>query len=241
MNTSVHWTSREVSILEKTYPIEGISDNLLKMLEPRTRKSINIKASRLGIKQINAFNKHKNMAEYREQLVNRNISVLQEYINNSTPILHKCNLCDTEWSPKPNSILSGQGCPTCNKGFGSKYREENIFPETASIYLLRINTTFGEFCKVGVTSSQNRLVRIYQIKSDIGKDKLLNVEVLIFHRSSGQNILRIEQKILNKYQNLARYISPIYFKGHTELFDITCLDDLYVAITKEILPKNEDF
>jgi formate dehydrogenase assembly factor FdhD len=53
---------------------------------------------------------------------NPNIIVLGTYINNRTPIMHKCLIDDCEWMSRPGNILSGCGCPKCNKSKG----ESNI-------------------------------------------------------------------------------------------------------------------
>lgn len=54
------------------------------------------------------------------KLLNNNIIVLGTYINNSTPILHKCLIDGNEWSAAPSWILSGTGCPQCNESKGEK-------------------------------------------------------------------------------------------------------------------------
>lgn len=49
----------------------------------------------------------------RVSIINPNIEVVGTYINNATPILHRCRLDGNEWIVKPNSILQGHGCPIC--------------------------------------------------------------------------------------------------------------------------------
>lgn len=60
--------------------------------------------------------------EYTSELsyVNNNIVVLGEYINSTTPILHKCLKCDNEWDVSPSSVLNGSGCPKCNESRGER-------------------------------------------------------------------------------------------------------------------------
>ena len=50
---------------------------------------------------------------YKVESINKNIEVLGQYINARTKILHKCKKCMYEFYSKPNSILSGYGCPRC--------------------------------------------------------------------------------------------------------------------------------
>ena len=44
---------------------------------------------------------------------NKNIVVLERYINNRTNILHQCLVDNHIWSAAPVNILSGSGCPAC--------------------------------------------------------------------------------------------------------------------------------
>ena len=62
--------------------------------------------------------------------VNSDIEVLEQYINNRTPILHKCKIDGHQWSARPYSILQGKGCPMCAgnvKKIHEKYVEELLF------------------------------------------------------------------------------------------------------------------
>jgi predicted nucleic acid-binding Zn-ribbon protein len=43
------------------------------------------------------------------------IEVVEQYVNNSTMILHRCTIDGCEWSPKPTNVLSGKGCPICGQ------------------------------------------------------------------------------------------------------------------------------
>lgn len=49
----------------------------------------------------------------RVNLIHDNIEVIEKYIDNNTPILHKCVFHDFEWSAFPNNVLSGHGCRKC--------------------------------------------------------------------------------------------------------------------------------
>lgn len=57
--------------------------------------------------------------EYCRRLKNENIPLLpiEKYINNSTPILHKCSLCGGEHKYAPNSLLQNKKCVIC-QGYG---------------------------------------------------------------------------------------------------------------------------
>ncbi len=45
--------------------------------------------------------------------INPYITILGNYVNAKTPILHKCNIHNIEWKAKPDNILHGRGCKIC--------------------------------------------------------------------------------------------------------------------------------
>ena len=53
--------------------------------------------------------------------INPDIEVIGQYINNNTPILHRCKLDGAEFLAYPYNILNGQGCPVCKESRGEKY------------------------------------------------------------------------------------------------------------------------
>ena len=63
-----------------------------------------------------AGNKKLTTFEYKEKIKNLPVICLDEYINNETPILHKCTKCGHEWKIRPASFLRNkpQSCPICS-------------------------------------------------------------------------------------------------------------------------------
>lgn len=55
------------------------------------------------------------------EIINPYITVLGKYINNNTPILHRCEIHNIEWNARPCGILLGSGCEECGK---EKIREK---------------------------------------------------------------------------------------------------------------------
>lgn len=53
--------------------------------------------------------------EYVElvEAMHSNIEVVGVYVNNNTPILHRCTIHNHLWMAHPNNILSGHGCRMC--------------------------------------------------------------------------------------------------------------------------------
>lgn len=62
------------------------------------------------------FNRRKTHDRYISDLaiVNPNIDVVDKYVDNRTPILHRCKIDGYEWYTKPNILLSGCRCPMCS-------------------------------------------------------------------------------------------------------------------------------
>ncbi|MGL4741372.1 MAG: hypothetical protein ACRC41_11295 [Sarcina sp.] len=57
--------------------------------------------------------------------INKNINCIEEYINNKTPIKHKCLIDNYIWKARPGDILSGHGCPKCG-GCSRRTHEEYV-------------------------------------------------------------------------------------------------------------------
>lgn len=52
--------------------------------------------------------------------INPDIEVIGQYINNNTPILHRCRIDGSDFLAYPHNILNGQGCPVCKESRGEK-------------------------------------------------------------------------------------------------------------------------
>lgn len=61
--------------------------------------------------------RHKTTESFRQELfnINTNILVRGEYVDVETPIECECLIDGTIWSPTPNSLLCGRGCPECGR------------------------------------------------------------------------------------------------------------------------------
>lgn len=73
--------------------------------------------------------------------INPNIKVLEQYINNRTPILHQCLIDKYKWSVPPRYIIQGIGCPVCSgrvalNGVSDLYTTQ---PELASEWNYKLN------------------------------------------------------------------------------------------------------
>ena len=64
-----------------------------------------------------SFSKLRTNEEYSKELkkANKNVIVLENYIDNKTPILHKCLIHNINWRITPSNALKGNGCPKCHR------------------------------------------------------------------------------------------------------------------------------
>ncbi len=102
------------------------------------------------------MSRKKTHEEYAEELanINQNITVLEEYINAKTAILHKCNLDGHIWAMSPNNALNGTGCPMCAGNL--KKTTEQYIKEVKNINqnievlgeYININTPILHKCKI---------------------------------------------------------------------------------------------
>ena len=80
--------------------------------------------------------RHKTTESFRQELsnINPNILVRGEYIDVETSIECECLIDGTIWSPTPNSLLCGRGCPECGRIASNKNSTK-----TNEQFLLEIN------------------------------------------------------------------------------------------------------
>ena len=82
----------------------------------------------------------KTIEQYKKQIPEA-YELLEPYINNYTPILHRHIACGYEWRVAPTSILQGYGCPVCaTSGFNPE--------KPATLYYICINE---KYYKIGIT------------------------------------------------------------------------------------------
>lgn len=139
MAKSPNWTKHEIVILQDKYPVLGANNEILEFLPGRNLKGINIKASRLGLKVLNPWNKKLTTNTYREKLasINSTIDVLGEYILSGVAILHKCKLCNIEWLARPDNIMNSKS--TCPKCATARRAETNTLDLEEVLFTMEVN------------------------------------------------------------------------------------------------------
>lgn len=146
-------------------------------------------------------NKLKTTEQYIKDLEGRNISVLEQYINNATPILHECNICNTQWKAQPGVVKIKTGCPSCaNSGFDKT--------KPAILYLFK----YKNYYKLGIS---NRTLKARYVYDNINEFEI----IFIKKYEIGAKAELMERKLKKRYNNL-RVVVPGLLKsgGNTELF-----------------------
>ena len=84
------------------------------------------------------LNRRKISNDFIDELskINNNIFVTGEYIRARDPIDVVCKVCGYEWSPTPDSLLHGTGCPECGK-------ERSRMTHCKMVYCPELNLTFN--------------------------------------------------------------------------------------------------
>lgn len=62
------------------------------------------------------------------------VMVVDEYINSSTPIKHKCVKCGYEWYSNPTCVLNSKGCPHCAMSKGEKSIKDWLIDNNIEYY-----------------------------------------------------------------------------------------------------------
>jgi len=133
------------------------------------------------------------------------------YRTSKTKVEIKCPIHGA-FRQKPNSHLSGQGCPTCAQGNKRLDWIEQAKGKKSVLYFIKIFSEEEVFYKVGITF---RSIEKRYSKRDLAA---YQYEVLALHESThAAAVWDWEQSILETFAHLA-YKPKKYFAGKTECF-----------------------
>lgn len=170
-----------------------------------------------------------------EVLCSTNLIRLSDYTGSLDKLLVQHSTCGYEWWTKYSYIEQGSGCPRCNRGYGTKYKNTEGIPDTASLYLFRISTEIEQFIKIGITCRPINF-RQRELKSTLSKQyDNVTVELLYIVNSTGKNILEYEWSLLHRYP---RYYTAKIFEGYSESLHISSETDIIKEM--EIMQKKDN-
>ena len=144
------WTEKDVEFLTENYPTNG-AKYCAKILG-RTDIAVKSKANKLKIKS--NYGKLLTTEEYKQRIDKLPLELLENYVNSSTKILHKCTRCSYQWKAIPNNILraKGSGCPKCAGNIKRTHEEYAEILITKNIKVLdnyiNVDTAIAHQCIV---------------------------------------------------------------------------------------------
>ena len=183
------------------------------------------------------------VAMSRESFVNKAVAIHGnkynydkfEYVNTKVHGLISCNSCYHEWLVRPDSHLHMKsGCPVCNKNktiyTEAYYKAKGIENHPCKIYLTEIEFNGERFLKLGLTKDGVR----HRFRGLLKKMKINEVMI-----ATGDffSLYRIEQELIVKYSD-KRFIPVETFKGHTECFDVSVLNDIKSSLAEMLVVKS---
>lgn len=173
------WTDEEDLFLLENYPVKGIVYCQEKL--GRTKESIKNRTRTLKLNRHKGPTSRKTTEDYKKELP-EDLSVLEAYVDNNTPILHKHMTCGNTWKARPRTILSGNSCPSCsNTGYCASEPAYVYF-----VYFANLN-----LWKIGIAKNIDRRLNTLGYPYNI----LASV-----YLESGIEAREIEQLILNEYK-----------------------------------------
>jgi predicted nucleic acid-binding Zn-ribbon protein len=158
--------------------------------------------------------------EYVELLKDTGYTVLQNYMSNKTPILHRHD-CGYEFKVAPQDLLSKHTmCHSCSPKGGFQHNKPGY------LYLVKFTYLLETYYKIGITNKDDLTLRF---KSDWYK---FNMKPIWIHKFSlGSDARDEETKILRKYKSF-KQDTGLLINGNSETFDCHLpreLLELYVA------------
>ena len=109
------YSQKEINIMKESIGLGSTYKEISDFIEEdlgirRTIMSLNKKGLKLGLKSIS---KNKSHTQFIYEMRNRNIKILEKYINTRTKLKVECNKCANVWKTTPDHLLRGSGCPEC--------------------------------------------------------------------------------------------------------------------------------
>lgn len=124
--------------------------------------------------------RHKTHSEYCDQIAKLGMSTKDTYINNKTPLLHRC-LKGHEVYSTPSNLLTRGGCTFCiNSGPGRLYYIKFDGPNESTFYKIGITTktVFGRITSMLVSNGWTTTVLLDKVFDNIEDARYLEQSIL---------------------------------------------------------------
>lgn len=130
-----------------------------------------------------------------QSLKDRNIPAtpLEDYINDTTPILFRCDICGHEWKVDPSHLKGGRSCPNCRK-LAKIEKNKQDFLEKAQI----IHKYKYSYDKVEYTKQQNKVIITCPVHGDFEQTPNSHLNGRGCPWCAGNNFLRTKDYFVNE-------------------------------------------
>lgn len=158
------------------------------------------------------------------------------YISWNTKIIIGCPY-HGKFEQEPNSHLQGNGCPQCGRlcSGGGMSNIKQAEEELAHFYVIKFKSDQYDFIKVGITS------RTVEARFKPVAYRRFTKEVILDLEMTAAQAIKLEQSALIKYCKDRYYISDgKAFKGCTEVFKPSILEDLLIFIEDRIQSSSDE-
>ena len=115
------------------------------------------------------------------------MKVLETYISNRVPILHRCNKCKAEYKVMPESKLKGYACKVCSPLYGIRHEEPGI------LYLVYFYDI--DLYKYGITNytTEKRLKYIgYEYNLIFERNYIFGIDALYQEHQWSKNVQHLK-------------------------------------------------
>lgn len=131
-------------------------------------------------KRVNTITKtHEKFVREIKDKYDDEYEVLGKYMNNRTKILIRHNYCKHKWRVTPYSLLSGSGCPFCNKSKKAKFGVNTIWDTDK--WMVNLGVSESDAKKYSRCSNKKIVVKC----PDCGREKKMMIGNIYNYKSIG--------------------------------------------------------
>lgn len=128
---------------------------------------------------------------------NINVTPIEEYIDDKTPIKFRCNICNHEWKVDPSHLKGGRTCPNCKKLQKLENLKQDFIKRSQEIHNNKYN-----YDKVIYAKQQQKVIITCPIHGDFEQTPMAHLRGQGCPLCAGNNFLR-DTKYFIKLANQA--------------------------------------